>query len=294
VDIRQDIDDHCGAVFADPGKLQQVLMNLISNAVHAVDEKGAIEIRLREIDLTRDDIPADKEIGPGRFIKLTVIDNGTGIDHTTLAKIFDPFFTTKKQGQGTGMGLAVVHGIIESHHGFITVDSEPGRGTAFHVLIPVAEKITAAPEKDAAEPAEVRGNEKILFVDDEPPLEMLGRRTLEKLGYRVSSFSGSRAALAAFQASPQEFDLIITDQTMPEMSGTEMAAAMHKIRSDMPIILCTGYSSKVSQDDYQKLGISAFIMKPYDKPMFTRTVRQVLDQNKDRGPKGSPAQNRAR
>jgi PAS domain S-box-containing protein len=293
VDIRQDIDDHCGAVFADPGKLQQVLMNLISNAVHAVNEKGAIEIRLREHELGRDDIPADKEIDPGRYIELTVIDNGTGIDRATLEKIFDPFFTTKKLGQGTGMGLAVVHGIIESHHGFITVDSEPGRGTAFHVLIPVAGKVTVAPEKTAEEPVEVSGNERILFVDDEPPLEILGRRTLENLGYRVSSFSGSLAALAAFQASPQEFDLIITDQTMPEMSGTEMAAAILKIRSDVPIILCTGYSSKVSQDDYQKLGISAFIMKPYDKPLFTRTVRQVLDQNKDRGPKSSPPQDRA-
>lgn len=277
-EIHQNIDSQCGAIYADPTKIHQILMNLCSNAVHAMNEKGIIEVNLAQVELTDEDLSVNKEIIPGPYMRLSVADNGTGIDVKTRERIFDPFFTTKEQGKGTGMGLSVVHGIVKSHNGMVTVDSEPGKGTTFNVFIPVIEgaeemTITARTEDLPS------GDEKILFVDDEEILSILVTRTLGALGYRLTSFTNSADALATFRSKPDEFDLVMTDQTMPGMSGAELTTEILKIRPDMPIIICTGYSSKVSEEDFMELGASEFIMKPYEKNNLAQTVRKVLDKN---------------
>lgn len=275
IEIIQDIHPQCGVVNADPTQINQIMINLCTNAVHAMDEKGVLEVALQEVDLKPEALIDRPGFSPGPYVCLSVLDTGAGMDKKTIDRIFNPFFTTKDVGKGTGMGLSVVHGLVESHGGFVTVESEPGKGSTFNVFLPVTEKEEFF-EVETTEPIQT-GNERILVVDDEPNLTALARRILENLSYKVVSESSSTKALEIFKSNPEQFDLVITDQSMPDMSGSELIAEVLKIRPDIPCILCTGFSSKVSAKTASDYGISKYINKPYSKKLLAETVREVLD-----------------
>jgi PAS domain S-box-containing protein len=278
VEIQQELDTNCPAINADPTQLNQVLMNLCANAVHTMDEKGVLKIMLQETQLDEKATRHKAKMQPGTFVMLSVTDTGKGMSPEVKDRIFDPFFTTKKVGEGTGMGLSVVHGIIESHGGMVTVKSTPGKGATFNVYFPTIGESAIVTE--SMEPAPKKGNEHILFVDDEVLLVELVDEILELHGYRVTSKTSSSEALETFKANPDIFDLVITDQTMPKMTGAELSAALLKIKPDLPIILCTGYSSKISDEMAKEIGIADFSMKPFDMEQLLGSVRKVLDNKK--------------
>jgi CheY-like chemotaxis protein len=250
-------------------------LNLATNAVHAMKEKGILEILVSEVVLSEDEVSHQPNLKPGDYVELTMRDTGTGMDAVTMARIFDPFFTTKEVGEGTGMGLAVVHGIVKNHGGFITVDSRVGEGSTFRVYFPVTERVVS--EADDLGEGEFSGTERILFVDDEKTIAKLGELTLARFGYKVHAISSSLEALELFRLDPNAFDLVVTDQSMPKMSGYELAAEMLNIRPDLPVILCTGYSTMISAEEAKAAGIREFLMKPIGEMKLARAVRRVLD-----------------
>lgn len=253
-------------------------MNLCTNAYHAMRENGGIlQVLLTEVNIDSDDSGSHFDMNPGPYVRLTVSDTGHGIDPGVMERIFDPFFTTKKAGEGTGMGLSVVHGIIKSHGGNITVDSEPGRGTTFHVYLPRTDTSTIEPETVSAEPIP-RGKEHILFVDDEEQLVHMIQQMLERLGYRVTARTSSVEALEAFRKQPDRFDLVITDHTMPNMTGIELAQKLMSVRSDIPIIICTGFSDVVIEKMVKAVGIREYIRKPITQSEIGQAIRRLLDQ----------------
>jgi CheY-like chemotaxis protein len=265
-----------GLILGEPTQVQQVLINLCTNAAYAMREKGGV----LDIELSEFSVPPSngnpRGMKPGFYVKLTVRDTGTGIAADSMDKIFDPFFTSKKFGEGTGLGLSVVHGIVKQSDGYITVESEPDRGSTFAVYFPM---ITGELETDAIRDEVLpTGSERILFVDDEEALVEMGEDVLTELGYDVTVRMSSREALALFRLDPSRLDLVITDQTMPEMTGVEFAKEILAIRSDMPVILCTGFSYLVDADVAKAAGIRAFAMKPLTKREIARTIREVLDR----------------
>jgi PAS domain S-box-containing protein len=263
-------------ILGDPTQIQQVLMNLSTNATHAMREKGGnLDIELSDHTVLLSNGNPDG-IAPGQYVKLIVRDTGTGIPADIMDKIFDPFFTTKKLGEGTGLGLSVVHGIVKQHDGYIIAESEPGKGSTFTVYFP---QITGEHEAVALHDDEIpTGSERILFVDDEEALVEMGEDILAELGYEVTSRMNGREALALFRADPSRFDLVITDQTMPEMTGVDLAREILATRVDMPIVMCTGFSYVVDADKAKQAGIRAFAMKPLTKREIARTIRKVLDE----------------
>ncbi len=276
IEIRQDIDPGCGAVLADPTQVHQVMMNLCTNAAQAMEEKGGIlDVALGLVALSEKDVQNESTLKPGRYVKLTVRDTGPGVDRSHMDRIFDPYFTTKEVGKGSGMGLAVVHGIVKSHDGMITVDSQSGAGAAFNVFIPRIEKMRRKKTEKRVPPP--TGSERILVVDDEESVCEITKRRLEQLGYHVTYETDGMAALELFRSRPRAFDLIITDQAMPTMTGEHLARELMRIQPDIPIILCTGYSSRIDAEKAGFLGIGAFIMKPVDKEDLAMTIRRVLD-----------------
>ena len=277
ISISVNVRSESGLILADPVQIQQVLMNLCTNASYAMRETGgALEIELSDFS-TGPTNGNPYGIEPGHYIKLMVRDTGTGIPAQVKEKIFDPFFTTKGVGEGTGLGLSVVLGIVKQSGGHITVESEPGKGSTFTVYFP---KIAgeALPDTKGAETALLTGSERILFVDDEEALVEVGEDILAELGYEVTSRMSSKDALALVEEDPSRFDLVITDQTMPEMAGVELARRILAIRPDMPLILCTGFSHLVDADKAKAAGIKAFAMKPLTKREIARTIRKVLDE----------------
>jgi len=266
-------------VLADPTQIHQVLINLGTNAAHAMREKGGLlEITLQEVSLDPDAAGRYENLTSGPYLQLRVRDTGHGMDQTLLARIFDPFFTTKKPGEGTGMGLAVVHGIIKAHSGDLTVSSQPGVGTVFQILLPkAAQPADLADVIPTPRPAVSHGHEKILLVDDEPTLVDLGSRLLTRLGYSVVPRSTSPAALATFRAAPETFDLVITDHTMPAMTGLELARQLVIIRPDIPIILFTGIIEEIPLNTVSSWGIRKVLSKPMVLADLARAVRDVLD-----------------
>jgi PAS domain S-box-containing protein len=272
IDIMQNIID-CELVMADYTQIHQVAMNLLTNAYHAMEKKGGkLKVTLKEVDLRADDL---KGMPPGTYVRLTISDTGIGMDQSTIDRIFDPYFTTKKEGKGTGLGLAVVHGIIKSHGGHISVYSEPGKGSEFHVYLPV---IKAQQETKQIEIQPIKkSNERILVVDDEKMVVEIQQKMLKRLGYDVTSCTSSVEALKAFQANPDNFDLIITDMTMPNMTGDQLAQKIMEIRTDIPIILCSGFSEKMSNEKAKSLGIKKFLMKPVLIKDLSITIRRALD-----------------
>jgi two-component system cell cycle sensor histidine kinase/response regulator CckA len=276
IDIRLDMDAGTGHILADPTEIHQVILNLCTNAYHVMEETGGIlSISLKNTSLSRPDLIDITGVKPGEFVLLTVKDTGAGIPRENREKIFNPFFTTKEVGKGTGMGLAIVHGIVKNSGGFITFQSEPGKGTVFEVFLPVLSGQTAT--EDNERQLIPTGTERILFVDDEKILAEMGQTMLERLGYTVTVQSGSVQALANFQANPGAFDLVITDQTMPEMTGLEMARYMLDIRPDLPVILCTGYSNQISEEKIEFYKIRGFAMKPLVRKDIAVLIRRILD-----------------
>jgi len=278
IDIQQDLDPQCGTIKADPTQLNQLLMNFCANAVHAMDEKGTLRISLHEVELNEEETLHKKNMRPGPYALLTVTDTGRGMSPEVKERIFDPFFTTKKIGDGTGMGLSVVHGIVENHGGMITVDSAMNEGATFKVYFPIVDN-SAVLINDRG-PLLYKGKEHILFVDDEEPLVEMAVEMLQLYGYKVTSRTSSIRALSTFKDNPDSFDLVITDQTMPNLSGSELSAELLKIRPSIPIILCTGYSSKISDKIAKEIGIADYFLKPFDTEKLLRSVRKVLDKRK--------------
>jgi len=283
IDIRAFLNTTSGTVVANPTQLQQVLMNLVNNAAYVMRTTGGVlEVHLDEVDIPPASTTASPALPLGPSLRLTVRDTGAGMAPEVMARIFEPFFTTKGQGEGTGLGLAVAYGIIASHGGTITVASTPGQGTTFVIYLPrVAEE---PPVEGRAEGRMVEllsaGKERILFVDDEEALTNLAREMLGRLGYDVTVYTSGFDALAAFRAAPQDFDLVITDQTMPAMSGEALVRALRRIRPDIPVILCTGYSRLIDAGQAAALGIDALLMKPVETETFIHTVQQVFARRK--------------
>jgi CheY-like chemotaxis protein len=232
---------------------------------------------LQNVDLDIKRATQYPELKSGSYVKLTISDTGHGMDAATMERIFDPYFTTKAQDKGTGMGLAVVHGIVKGYGGGIHVQSTPGRGTRFDILFPIMEKQIISETEELKTLA--TGNEHILFIDDEDILIDLGKQMLKKLGYRVETRTQPVKALEVFRAGPDKFDLVISDMTMPNMNGDTLAMELMKIRPDIPVIICTGYSERMDDQRAQELGIKGLIMKPFTIRSLSKTVRNVLDQN---------------
>jgi PAS domain S-box-containing protein len=279
IEILQNIQTDCGLVTADPTQLHQVVMNLITNAYHAVEPSGGkISVQLRETALGPNDLTGSP-LEPGRYALLTISDTGCGIAPAIMDKIFEPYFTTKEQGKGTGLGLAVVYGIVREHNGDIKVYSEVGKGTTFNLYFPLLEKSS---EPEIADKVEIHqtGDERILLVDDEEPIARLGNQMLGRLGYRVTYRTSSVEALKAFAAHPEAFDLVITDMTMPNMTGDQLAKELISIRPAIPIIICTGFSERINREKAEAMGIKAFLMKPVVKSEMAQTVRKVLDEDR--------------
>jgi PAS domain S-box-containing protein len=263
-------------VMADPTQMHQVLINLCTNAAHAMgDQGGRMEVGLTEVELGPAEVLAYPDLACGPYLRLAVSDNGHGMKPAIMERIFDPFFTTKGRGEGTGMGLAVVHGIVRSHGGVITVESEPDKGTTFHIYLPRLDmEIESEEEYTKIVP---HGQERILFVDDEAPVVEIWERALAGLGYRVTALTDSLKAFEVFKDAPDSFDLVITDQTMPGLTGAELAGKIMELRCDVPIILCTGFSKVMGPAEAKLLGIREFLMKPIYHQRMAEVIRQVLD-----------------
>jgi CheY-like chemotaxis protein/anti-sigma regulatory factor (Ser/Thr protein kinase) len=282
IEIRQYLREKDTWIMGDPIQIHQVLMNLCTNALQAMEgRKGLLIVTLEKIELDAEAVTRYPQMAPGPQIRLSISDNGWGIDPGIIDRIFDPFFTTKGLGQGTGMGLAVVHGIVKSHSGLITVYSEKGEGTTFHIYFPSIRQEGSGVEASKAEVV-LGGREEVLFVDDEEFLISVGREMLTRLGYRVTSLASAPEALELFRAQPDRFDLVITDQTMPQMTGLELARELLALRPDLPIVLCTGFSEGLTAERAKNIGIRDFIMKPIVLGDLSRTIRKVFE-NTDAG-----------
>jgi PAS domain S-box-containing protein len=277
IEIKQNIDPKCGVIKADPTQIHQIIMNLSTNAYHAMEETGGeLIISLKEIKLNHyDTIRFD--IIPGDYACLTIADTGKGMDKKLIQKIFEPFFTTKEKGKGTGMGLSVAHGIVKSMGGAIKVDSESRKGTKFHVYLPVEKSFSEKQVIDSKVEIQ-RGMEQILLVDDEEAILTMEKMMLERLGYQVTSRTSSIEALEAFRDSPDKFDLVITDMAMPNMSGDKLSVELTKIRPDIPVLLCTGFSETMSEEKAASVGIKSFLLKPIVMKDLAQNIREVLDK----------------
>ncbi|MCG8618068.1 MAG: ATP-binding protein, partial [Desulfobacterales bacterium] len=281
IDITTKIDPECGYIMADPVQLHQVIMNLATNAFHAMADRGG---RL-EVGLVRQCVQKgeaeEKDIPPGSYVCLSVGDSGPGIDPAVLPKIFEPYYTTKKEGKGSGVGLSVVHGVVEAHSGHIRVTSTLGEGTCFSIYLPVCRKQGEAYTYiDQPQTAEIEtGSETILLVDDDVRVAFLHTRILERLGYTVKRFTRSRKALDAFGESSADIDLVITDYTMPEMDGLELAAEVRRLDSGIPVLVCTGLGDHMETDEETRDTVAGFIGKPVDIRQMAALVRRTLDSS---------------
>ena len=280
IEIREDIDPESGAILANPTSIHQIIINLCTNALQAMeDETGILKVTLTRRTLNTDELLGHPGIAPGPFLELSVSDTGCGMDQETQKRIFEPYFTTKEVGKGSGLGLAVVLGIVQDYGGMIRVESQPGQGATFHVYFPaILEESGKAESTEGAQPLP-GGTEKILTVDDESAIVSLHKAALSRLGYEVTTMTNSQEALSAFKKNPDAFDLLITDQTMPFLSGAKLAREVMAIRPDLPIILCTGYSTVLSEEQALAIGIKKYLFKPVDYRDLARQVRTILDGN---------------
>ncbi len=262
-------------VTADPTQLHQILLNLCTNAIHAMREQGGrLEVSLAEATIDAAAASQHPDLTEGTYIRLTVSDTGHGMDPAVMQRIFDPFFTTKKPGEGTGMGLAVVHGIVKRHGGAILVQSEPGKGSTFHVFLPKTEPLDETGLDE--EPLFIPGQGKVLFVDDEKAMMDLGKDMLEGLGFTVTGRTSSVEALEAFRYRPEDFVLVIADQSMPNMTGVELAREIQRLRPGMPLILCMGFSETVAFDKAKAMGVKDFLMKPLLRRQLVASLNRLL------------------
>ncbi|NNK85612.1 MAG: response regulator, partial [Desulfobacterales bacterium] len=270
----------CGLVLSDPTHIHQIVMNICTNAYHAMEQSGGkLSVTLKEVELTAEHLK-DPTMTPGLYVCLIIADNGPGMEQVVIDRIFDPYFTTKEEGKGTGLGLAVVHGIVKSHGGQIIVYSEPGKGSQFKICLPMIQKHKEPAKAEIDMPIQ-KGDERILLVDDQDLIAQMEKQMLERLGYQVTARNSSIDALEAFRAQPDKFDLVITDLTMPNMTGDNLARELIKICPDIPVILCTGFSELISKEKAESLGIQKLLMKPVALKDLSTAIREVLNGNKD-------------
>ncbi|MGD9158397.1 MAG: PAS domain S-box protein [Desulfobacteraceae bacterium] len=276
IDIRYDVKTDQDTVLADPTQLNQIVMNLCTNAAHAMKDKGgSIKIILCNETLSNEKLSRFPDLKPGKYVKLSVEDTGTGIAPEIINKIFEPYYSTKNVGEGTGLGLSIIHGIVKNCNGDIDFISIPDEGATFHVYLPLVEtEVTPLIERSPEVP---KGNERILFVDDEKPVVDVNRKILERLGYSVTTETDSIAALEIFRKDPGAFDLVISDMTMPKMTGIELFNELKRSRPDMPVIICTGFSDKIDDKTAPKMGIDGFVNKPITGSEIAQIIRNVLD-----------------
>ena len=278
IEIAYQLQPNCGMVMADPVKLHQVGMNIITNAFHAVEtDGGRITVELNERVLKESDL-TDSSLLPGKYAHLQIADNGVGMSKEIMGKMFDPYFTTKKPGKGTGLGLATVYGIIKEYNGDIKVESEIGKGTTFHIFFPVMES-NATNVKTTETDHLLGGDERILIVDDEISIVNIETKILERLGYQVTSFTNSMDALKAITDTPYHFDLLITDMTMPHLTGHQLVKRVLKIREDLPIIICTGFSEQMDDDMAKTIGAMGLLKKPIIKSQLAKMIRNILTKS---------------
>ena len=279
ISIEEDIDIECGLIMADPTHVHQIVMNLCTNAYHAMEnEKGTLSVNLCRKEIRAEDI-SESGVSPGHFIVLSVSDTGHGIYEQIIDRIFDPYFTTKEVGRGTGLGLAVIHGIVKDYKGFVQVESKPGKGSSFHVHIPALKDDILTLEETEDDKPLPTGNERILIVDDESAIVNMNKSVLEPLGYTVTGTTNSEEAFEKIRSNPEQFDLIIADQTMPNLTGSELAEKVLKIKPAMPIILYSGHSSVITEKGALAIGIKKYASKPVTRKELARIVRTVLDEN---------------
>jgi PAS domain S-box-containing protein len=280
--IQADLAGDCGFIKADPTAIHQIIIDLCTNALHAMkDEKGILSVKLARVEVREDEPASAPEVPPGPFVELTVSDTGQGMDQTTVERIFEPYFTTKGVGKGSGMGMALVYGLVRQYGGFIKVASEPGQGTAVRIYLPVVSEEAVEKPAERRQALPLRGEERILLVDDEKSIVDMFKAILEQLGYTVTPNYSSKKALEIFQASPDSFDLVITDQTMPGLTGLELASKILKIRPDIPVIICTGYSSTIPAKKSKEIGVEKIIKKPVRINDLAKDIREVLDKGKN-------------
>jgi len=278
IEIKQNIQTDCGVIKADPTQIHQIIMNLATNAYHAMEETGGeLKVGLKQMELGALDL-INQDMAPGVYACLTIADTGKGMDKKLTNKIFDPFFTTKEIGKGTGMGLSVVHGIVAGMGGAVRVYSEPDKGAEFQVYLPVKKSAFEKQSPKTNEPLQ-GGTERILLVDDDEGIITMEKQALERLGYQVTSRTSSIEALDVFKANPHKFDLVITDMAMPNISGDKLSAELIKIRPDIPVLLCTGFSETMSEKKAASLGIKGFLFKPIVMQDLSQKVREVLGEN---------------
>ena len=279
IEIVHKIQDDCAPVMGDATQIHQVIMNLCTNAYQAMQDKGGkLEVILNEVDVGYEETIDRIGMQPGKHLQLLVKDEGCGMDAAVMDRIFEPYYTTKEQGKGTGLGLSVIHGIVKNHRGDITVKSTPGKGTIFQVYLPLIEDLDMGADLESTDGA-TQGEERILLVDDEEQIVAMERQMLENLGYRVTARTDSQEALKVFAEQPHNFDLVITDMTMPHMSGDQLAQKMLDIEPNIPVILCTGFNEVITEDKALAIGIQKFVMKPIVKNDLATTIRTVLDQS---------------
>jgi len=282
IEIKLDILAEDDVIQGDPVQMHQVLMNLCTNAFHSMQEKGGLlEIQITNENIDSEEATLSDDLKPGYFVKLAIKDTGHGMDSKTMEKIYDPFFTTKARGEGTGMGLSVVHGIIKDHEGYLYIESVVEKGTTFTILLPCIKNVLTE-EKEKIEPPPF-GSERILFVDDEQAIVNMCPRAIKRWGYTVDATTNALEAMDTFQKNPYQYDLVITDQTMPELTGVALAKKLLNIRHDIPIILCTGFSEEVTRENLQQFGIRDLLMKPIVLLELAQTIRRVLDSDTNRG-----------
>ena len=280
IEIRTNIAATHDVVRADPIQINEIMLNLCINAAQAMEQTGGIlELTVENVVLPPEEVNRYPHLTRGEYIRVTVRDTGPGIDAENIDRIFDPYFTTKEVGKGSGMGLAVVHGIVKNHNGAISVESEPGKGAAFSILLPaIAEKPEIKTETADELPT---GDETLLFVDDEKSIVDMFGQILERLGYRVVAKTTPVAALEAFRLNPDHFHAVITDMTMPQMTGVQLAQKLMEIRKDIPVIICTGYSSMIDEKSAHSAGIAGYVMKPASMREMAKIIRKVLDREGD-------------
>jgi len=279
IELRQQIAEKCGMVVADPTQIHQVVMNICTNGYQAMRELGGVlGIVLEPVELGPADVTNKMALKPGKYVRLSISDTGSGIDPEILERIFEPYFTTKKQGDGTGLGLSVVHGIIQGLGGHVSVYSEPDQGTTFHVYLPGLPSQADILPIGAVTAVQIpTGNERVLVVDDEEGVMVAEQRILTSLGYKVRGFTDCAEAMAEFFRHSEAYDLVITDMNMPKISGAELITAIRATRPDIPVIMCTGFSEIMNEEKAHRLKINKLVMKPLTVKELAQAVRQVLE-----------------
>ncbi|SDU36130.1 ATP-binding protein [Desulfobacula phenolica] len=279
IKISNDIPNDVGMIMADPTQIHQIVMNLITNALHAMEENGGeLTVKLREVDFEKNTVPSP-DLAPGSYICLEVTDTGIGMDEITVKRIFEPYFTTKEKGKGTGLGLAVIHGIVKDYHGKIIVQSSPDNGTSFFVYLPCLHNPRNQIVHNIQPSHKLNGNERLLVVDDEIPITIMLKKILSYFGYQVSSYSNSIEALEAFRNSPEKYDMVITDMTMPNLTGEKLIMELKKIQPAIPVILCTGFSKKIADGRTINVKPNKILMKPVLKDDLLTSIREIFDSS---------------